>query len=181
MNLPNKLTLLRVALVPLYLLLLGLGATWCRVLALLVFVVAALTDLFDGRIARAAGLVTNFGKFMDPIADKLLVIPALVLMVQMAIVPAWMCIIFVAREFIISGLRLIAASRGTVIAAGVWGKLKTVAQLVAVALLTVPWPWAWLSALGMAWLYAATALTILSCAVYVWQGRALLSDLEDKP
>lgn len=175
MNLPNKLTLLRVALVPVYLAALAVRTPVSLRLALAVFIAAALTDLLDGRVARSRGQVTNFGKFMDPIADKLLVIPALVLMVEQGLVPAWVCIVFVAREFIVSGVRMVAAERGAVIAAGVWGKAKTVAQIVAVALLTV-------NLTGLRWLasaclYGATALTVVSCAAYLWGARDLVRDM----
>ena len=178
MNLPNRLTLLRIALVPVYLISLALGTPVARWLALGVFVAAALTDLFDGRVARARGQVTAFGKFMDPVADKLLVIPALVLMVEQGMVPAWVCIVFVAREFIVSGARLVAAERGVVIAAGVWGKAKTATQIVAIALLTVNL--AALRWLAAACLYGATALTLISCAVYLWEARGLLRETEGK-
>jgi len=172
MNLPNKLTLLRIALVPVYLILQAKNLSYS---ALAVFAVAALTDLLDGRLARARGQVTNFGKFMDPIADKLLVIPAMVLMVsQGGLVPAWVCIVCVAREFIVSGLRMVAAERGLVIPAGIWGKAKAAAQMVAIMLLTVNLPA--LGRLNAAVLYLATALTVLSCAQYMWDGRRVLKE-----
>jgi len=174
MNLPNKLTLLRIALTPVYLILQAQNRSFS---ALAVFAVAALTDLLDGRLARARGQVTNFGKFMDPIADKLLIIPAMVLMVsQNGLVPAWVCIVCVAREFIVSGLRMVAAERGVVIPAGQMGKVKTVAQMAAIMLLTVNLPsLGWLNA---AVLYLATALTVLSCAQYLWEGRHVLQEKE---
>jgi len=175
MNLPNKLTLFRVALMPVYLILYVLSFQWARWAALAVFFVAAMTDLVDGRLARMRNQVTNFGKFMDPIADKLLVIPALVLMTSKeGLVPAWICIVCVTREFVVSGLRLVATERGAVIPAGLLGKAKTVAQMTAVMMLTVN-----LQALGWlnaAALYLATALTVLSGALYVWDGRHLLKD-----
>jgi len=175
MNLPNKLTLFRVALAPVYLALQAAAPRWTAWAALAVFAVAALTDLLDGKLARARGQVTNFGKFMDPIADKLLVIPAMVLMVsQNGLIPAWVCIVCVAREFIVSGLRAVAAERGVVIAAGQWGKIKATAQMVAIMLLTVNLPaLGWLSA---ATLYVATALTVISCVQYMWGGRHVLRD-----
>ncbi|MCL2544409.1 MAG: CDP-diacylglycerol--glycerol-3-phosphate 3-phosphatidyltransferase [Clostridia bacterium] len=175
MNLPNKLTLLRIALVPVYLVLQAMDARWTAWAALAVFALAALTDLLDGKLARARGQVTNFGKFMDPIADKLLVIPAAVLMVsQGGLVPAWVCIVWVAREFVVSGLRMVAAERGVVIPAGQMGKVKAAAQMAAIMLLTVNLPWlGWLSAAA---LYLATALTVLSCAQYVWEGRYVLKE-----
>ena len=172
MNLPNKLTLLRIALTPVYLILQAQNRSFS---ALAVFAVAALTDLLDGRLARARGQVTNFGKFMDPIADKLLVIPAMVLMVsQGGLVPAWVCIVCVAREFLVSGLRMVAVERGVVIPAGPWGKAKTVAQMAAIMMLTVNLPaLGWLSAAA---LYLATALTALSCALYVRDGRHVIME-----
>ncbi len=175
MNLPNKLTLLRIALVPVYLILQSLNAQWVHWIALIVFFVAAMTDLIDGRLARARGLVTNFGKFMDPIADKLLVIPAAVLMVaQGQLMPVWMCIVWVAREFVVSGLRMVAVERGLVIPAGMWGKIKTVLQMIALMMLTVNLPG--LRVLTTIVLYAATLLTLVSAVLYVWEGRAVLRE-----
>lgn len=172
MNLPNRLTMIRIACVPVYLLLKAAQTPLCNVLALILFIFAALTDLFDGHIARSRGLVTNFGKFMDPIADKLLIIPALILMVAQGQVPAWVCILFVAREFIVSGLRLIAIEQRVVIAAGNLGKLKTVLQIIAVALLTVNLPaFFWLSQIA---LYASLLLALWSGIEYVYNGRHLL-------
>ena len=176
MNLPNKLTLLRIALVPVYLILMWAGgdAAWANVAALVVFAGASLTDLLDGKIARRRGLVTNFGKFMDPIADKLLTITAFIVMVDIARMPAWMCVIFVAREFVVSGLRLVAVEQGRVIAAGILGKVKTVLQMAAVMLLTLNVPF--LAVLTEVVLYAAVALTVWSMVDYVWQNRAVLSE-----
>ncbi len=127
MNLPNKLTLLRVALIPFFLLFIYLDAPFHFLLALLIFAAASITDALDGKIARARNLVTNFGKFLDPLADKALVLSALTVFVEldevnMGAIPL---IIIIAREFMVSGLRLIAADSGVVVAAGIWGKLKT--------------------------------------------------------
>lgn len=172
MNLPNKLTLVRIACVPVYLVLIAIGLPVTNVIGVVIFVFAALTDWLDGYIARKHNLVTNFGKFMDPIADKLLVIPAYILMVGQGRVPAWMCIVFVAREFIISGLRLVAAEQGVVIAAGKLGKAKTVFQMLSVLLLTL-----WMPALRpveLALLWIALILSVWSCGEYVYNGRALL-------
>lgn len=171
MNLPNKLTLVRIGCVPVYLVLMSIGTPTANVLAVVVFVFAALTDWLDGHIARSRNLVTNFGKFMDPIADKLLVIPALILMVGQGRVPAWVCIVFVAREFLVSGLRLIAAEQGVVIAAGKLGKAKTVFQILAVLLLTL-----WVPALYfLEWILLGIALvlSVWSCVEYLHNGRAL--------
>ena len=131
MNLPNKLTMLRVLLIPVFVVFLSCTPFWCQLVALAVFIFACLTDLFDGKIARARNLVTNFGKFADPIADKLLVMSGYVVLVAQARMPAWVCIVFLAREFMISGLRLVAAGMGNVISAGILGKIKTVTQMIA--------------------------------------------------
>ena len=168
LNLPNKLTLLRIALVPVYLLLLAAGL---NVPALLVFVVASLTDLLDGRIARANGLVTNFGKFMDPIADQLLTHTASIMLCAMGRLNVVACILFVAREFVVSGLRLVAVEQGRVIAAGMSGKIKTVLQMALVILLTVlP-----RNPLAPLLTLAAAFMTLYSMAEYVWQNRTVLS------
>ena len=132
MNLPNKLTILRTIMIPVFLIFLyipGLGMTG-DVLAAAIFVLASFTDLLDGKIARKYNLVTNFGKFMDPLADKLLVCSALIALVDLNRIPAWVVIIIIAREFIISGFRLIASDNGVVIAASYWGKFKTTFQII---------------------------------------------------
>ena len=131
MNLPNKLTMFRVILIPFFIFFIltdicGSASPW---IALAIFCVASLTDLLDGKIARKYNLVTNFGKFMDPLADKLLVCSALICMIGIGVLPAWFVIIIIAREFIISGFRLIASDSGVVIAASMWGKVKTVFQM----------------------------------------------------
>ncbi len=140
MNLPNRLTLFRIILVPVFVIFMlvntGLG-NWDNFIALVIFVVASLTDLLDGRIARKRNLITDFGKFMDPLADKLLVCSALLCLMSLGMVPAWGVIIIVAREFVISGFRLVAAEHQIVIAAGIWGKFKTVFQMVSVILFLV--------------------------------------------
>lgn len=136
MNLPNKLTIFRVILIPFFLVFLlvpGIPAgNW---IALGIFIVASLTDLLDGKIARKYNLVTNFGKFMDPLADKLLVCSALICLVTLAKIPAWIVIVIIAREFIISGFRLVASDNGVVIAASYWGKFKTTFQMVMICLM----------------------------------------------
>lgn len=136
MNLPNKLTMFRVILIPFFVLFMLVDITSMdKWIALTIFIVASLTDLLDGKIARKYNLVTNFGKFMDPLADKLLVCSALICLVEMAKLPAWMVIVIIAREFIISGFRLIASDNGVVIAASYWGKFKTTFQMVMICLL----------------------------------------------
>ena len=167
LNLPNKLTLLRIVLVPVYLVLLACG--W-DVLALIVFVAASLTDMLDGRIARSRHLVTNFGKFMDPIADKLLTHTAFIMLCSMGRLNVVACIIFIAREFVVSGLRLVAVEQGHVIAAGMSGKIKTVLQMALVMLLTVMSG----NLLTDLVMLVAAAMTLYSMGEYVWQNRAVL-------
>ena len=167
LNLPNKLTLLRIVLVPVYLVLLAFG--W-DILALIVFAAASLTDMLDGRIARGRHLVTNFGKFMDPIADKLLTHTAFIMLCSMGRLNVVACIIFIAREFVVSGLRLVAVEQGHVIAAGMSGKIKTVLQMALVMLLTITSG----NLLTDLVMLAAAAMTLYSMGEYVWQNRAVL-------
>ena len=115
MNLPNKLTMLRICMIPVFVIFALVQQQWAQYVALLIYIIACFTDLLDGKIARARGLVTNFGKFADPIADKLLVMSALIILVESGRMASWVCIVMLAREFIISGFRLVAAGNGTVI------------------------------------------------------------------
>ncbi len=143
MNLPNKLTLLRVVLIPVFVVLLLLEGgqnDTLRIAALIVFCFASFTDFLDGQIARRNNLVTNFGKFMDPLADKLLVCSALICMIELGQLPSWYVLTVIAREFIISGFRLVAADNGIVIAASWWGKFKTTFQMFTVILLILNIP-----------------------------------------
>ena len=173
MNLPNRLTLLRIALVPVYLLLLWLPAY--KELALLVFAAASLTDFFDGRIARKHGLITNFGKFMDPIADKLLTHTAFIMLTAMGRLNVVACILFIAREFVVSGLRLVAVEQGRVIAAGMSGKVKTVLQMALVMVLTARLQiGSGLFSLTGLLTLATAVMTLYSMVEYVWQNRAVL-------
>ena len=131
MNLPNKITCMRVILIPFFVFfMLASFIPYHNYIALGIFIVASITDAIDGKLARKLNLVTNFGKFMDPLADKLLVCSALICFVELNVMPAWVVIIIISREFIISGFRLVASDAGIVIAAGWWGKCKTVAQMV---------------------------------------------------
>ncbi|WP_163192661.1 CDP-diacylglycerol--glycerol-3-phosphate 3-phosphatidyltransferase [Clostridium thermarum] len=133
MNLANKLTVLRIFLVPLFLIFIAIrDIPYGSIMATLVFIIAALTDKLDGYIARSRNQITKFGKFLDPLADKLLVTAALISLVEYRIIPAWPAVIIIAREFAVSGLRTIAASEGLVIAASWWGKIKTVIQIIAI-------------------------------------------------
>ena len=135
MNLPNKLTVLRAIMIPFFLVFLYIEQPWSKWVALGIFIAASLTDMLDGQIARKRNLVTNFGKFMDPLADKLLVCSALIALSDMGKIPAWIIIIIISRDFIISGFRLVAAEKGVVIAAGWLGKIKTALQMVMVCFL----------------------------------------------
>ena len=140
MNTPNKLTLLRIVLVPVFVVVLYLNFPYNNLVALAVFILASLTDLLDGKIARKYHLVTDFGKFMDPIADKLLVTAALLVFVDWHMMPAWVAIVVIAREFIVSALRLVAASNGRVIAAGWSGKVKTASTMVCICVMLLGLP-----------------------------------------
>lgn len=138
MNLANKLTLLRMILVPIFLIFIVVkGIPYSTFIATFIFVIASATDKLDGYIARSRNQITNFGKFMDPLADKLLVTAALISLVEYSVVPSWAAIIIIAREFAVSGLRTLAAAEGKVIAASWWGKIKTVIQIVAIILLLI--------------------------------------------
>ena len=177
MNLPNKLTVLRICMIPFFVAALhyenGADQTM-RIIANVIFITASLTDLLDGKIARKYGLVTNFGKFMDPLADKLLVCSALICLIQLGQLPAWVVIVIISREFIISGFRLVAADNGIVIAASYWGKFKTVFQMTAVVLLIFNIPP--LSVLTSAVLWIAVILTVVSLVDYVAKNIKVLTE-----
>lgn len=163
MNLPNKLTILRVFLVPIFVIfmLTNLGGQYNNWISLVIFVAASLTDLLDGYLARKNNLVTNFGKFMDPLADKLLVCSALICLMAIDRVPAWMVLVIISREFIISGFRLVASDAGVVIAASYWGKFKTISQIVMIIALLIEFPYAFV----FSWI--AVILTIVSLVDYM--------------
>lgn len=178
MNLPNRITLIRIVLVPLFLAAVlyrhPLGA-W---VAAVVFVVAAATDGVDGYLARRTGQVTKLGKFMDPLADKLLISAALIALVELGTLSSWVAILIIGRELAVTGLRAIAAAEGVVIAAARSGKLKTVLQSVAIVLVilesAVPWLWVhWLAEVGMA---LAVILTVYSGVEYFWRWRASIKE-----
>ena len=169
MNLPNKLTVLRTALIPVFLVFLYTDF-WGKAnayIAVAVFVIASLTDLLDRKIARKYNLVTNFGKFMDPLADKLLVCSALIALVGLGKVPAWIVIIIIAREFIISGLRLVASDSGVVIAASYWGKFKTTFQMAMIIGLILNPPIPYMDVINQVLIYIALILTIISMIDYI--------------
>ena len=176
MNLPNKLTIIRVCLIPFFVaaLLFDHGNNYTmRIVANVLFIVASLTDLFDGKIARKYNLVTNFGKFMDPLADKLLVCSALICLIELGQLPAWVVIIII-REFIISGFRLVAADNGVVIAASYWGKFKTTFQMAAVILMIFNIPA--LTLVTNIVVVIAVALTIISLVDYVAKNIKILTE-----
>jgi len=174
MNLPNKLTILRVVLVPVFVIFMHIPGEWGRWAALAVFIIASLTDTADGYIARKYNLVTDFGKFMDPLADKLLVSAAMICLIIKGLLPAWIVIVIISREFIISGFRLIAAEKGIVIAASWWGKIKTVVQMVMICALLINAGAAWFRALEQILIYAALILTIVSLVDYIIKNRGVL-------
>ena len=145
-----------------------------RIVADVIFIVASLTDLLDGKIARKYHLVTNFGKFMDPLADKLLVCSALICLIELGQIPAWVVIIIISREFIISGFRLVASDNGVVIAASYWGKFKTVFQMTAVILLILNLEPLKLVADIVLWI--AVALTVSSLADYIYKNHKVLTE-----
>lgn len=198
MNLPNKLTVFRVILiVPFVLFLMGSFRewSWCMKLfggakvsaefaALAIFVAASLTDLLDGKIARKYNLVTNFGKFMDPLADKLLVCAAMIVLVEMGRIPSWVVLIIISREFIISGFRLIASDNGVVIAASYWGKFKTTFQMVMICMMIVedaPFLNAfgngnWFAAATDVMMWIALALTVISLIDYLVKNKEVMKD-----
>ena len=167
MNLPNKLTIARVIMIPLFLICLYLNIGCGKYIAVGIFILASLTDLLDGKIARKYNLVTNFGKFMDPLADKLLVCSALIALVDLERIAAWIVIIIIAREFIISGFRLVASDNGVVIAASYWGKFKTTFQMIMIILLVLDLPFKYMNIINMAVVYIALALTVISLIDYI--------------
>lgn len=175
MNLPNKLTMFRVILIPFFILFLSVPITaYDKWIALAIFIIASITDLLDGKIARKYNLVTNFGKFMDPIADKLLVCSALICLVALNKIPSWMVIVIIAREFIISGFRLIAVDNGVVIAASYWAKFKTTFQMIAVCLLIADIAYLQIFTQIIVWI--AVILTIVSLIDYLFKNKAVMKE-----
>ena len=177
MNLANKLTMIRIFLVPIFLIFMAVkGIPYGKELATIVFIIASLTDKLDGYVARSRNQITNFGKFMDPLADKLLVTAALVSLVELQIVPSWVAMIIIAREFAVSGLRTIAASDGKVIAASKWGKLKTVIQIVAIitALINLSYANTILNTLTNTFMAGAVIITIISGVDYFVKNKGTI-------
>ncbi len=196
MNLPNKLTIFRVILIlPFVLVLLGsfqgwgwyqslfgTDTVWAEYIALAIFIIASLTDLLDGKIARKYNLVTNFGKFMDPLADKLLVCAAMIVLVEMGRIPSWVVSVIISREFIISGFRLIASDNGVVIAASYWGKFKTTFQMVMICMMIVkdaPFLAGGVEYFELATdiiMWIALALTVISLVDYLVKNKDVMKD-----
>ncbi len=179
MNLANKLTMFRIILIPFFLLALYLlPFPWGRYIGVALFIVAALTDFADGYIARKYKMITNFGKFMDPLADKMLVGAALIYLTESQIVPAWATVVIISREFLISGFRLIAAEKGQVIAAGFWGKVKTAFTLVALPVLLLPLSLdhIFMPTVNLILIFFMVLLTVLSAADYLAKNKGVLKE-----
>ena len=175
MNLPNKLTMARVIMIPFFVIfmLTGWGGEASKWISLAIFIVASITDFLDGKIARKYNLVTNFGKFMDPLADKLLVCAAMICLMDLDRLPSWIVIIIISREFIISGFRLIAADNGIVIAASWWGKAKTISQMIMIILLVADFGGVF-DIIGQVMIYLALVLTVVSLVDYIAKNKQVL-------
>jgi CDP-diacylglycerol--glycerol-3-phosphate 3-phosphatidyltransferase len=173
MNLPNQLTIFRCILIIPFVILLMNGFD---LISLAIFIIASLTDLADGKIARKYNLVTNFGKFMDPLADKLLVCSALIILIQLGRIPAWVVLIIIAREFIISGFRLVASDNGVVIAASYWGKFKTTFQMIMVCLMLANF--AFLQIVTDIVMWISLVLTVVSLVDYLWKNKSVMNDVK---
>lgn len=175
MNLPNKITITRVFMIPIFLIIyLNSSIPEGNYIAAAIFIIACLTDALDGFIARKYHLITNFGKFADPLADKLLVCSALICFVELKLVPAWIIIIIISREFIISGFRLVASDNGVVIAASTIAKFKTTAQMIMCILLIVNFNHTVFNSLEQIFIYLSLVLTIVSLAEYLYKNRSVL-------
>ena len=176
MNLPNKLTILRVIMIPFFVffLLSGVGGSASKWIALVIFAAASITDTLDGYIARRDNLITDFGKFMDPLADKLLVCSAMICLIPMGKLSAWIVIIIIAREFIISGFRLVASDNGIVIAASYWGKFKTVSQIAMIIVLIADFGGIF-DVIGTVLIWVSLILTIVSLIDYVAKNVEVLT------
>ena len=184
LNLPNKLTLLRVCMIPFFVVFARMSAFWAQCVAVGIYALACVTDTLDGHIARSRNLITDFGKFMDPIADKLLVMSALVVLTAQGRMPDWVCILMLAREFLVSGFRLVAVENGRVTVAGPLGKLKTVFQMIATIALMLLVPVegdALLGPVGVTLanvlMYIALALTVVSGADYLIRNKDCIKDM----
>ena len=177
MNLPNKLTVLRVLMVPFFVafMLYPMAGSASKYIALVLFCVASFTDFLDGYLARKHNLVTNFGKFMDPLADKLLVCSALICLSSTGQLATWIVLVIIAREFIISGFRLVASDNGIVIAASYWGKFKTVSHMAMIILLILDLQNPVFGVVTAVVVWVGVALTIISLVDYVWKNKQVLT------
>lgn len=181
MNLPNKITIFRICMIPIFLFfLLVPQITYGHYIAAGIFIFAALSDALDGYLARKNNLITNFGKFMDPLADKLLVSSALIALVELNRIPSWIVIIIIAREFIISGFRLVASNNGIVIAASWWGKIKTNVQIIMCVMLTININNSIIKIFEQIFIYLSLVLTIVSLVDYMWKNRQVLKEKDIK-
>ena len=181
MNLPNKITIFRISMIPIFLFfLLVPQITYGHYIAAGIFIFAALSDALDGYLARKNNLITNFGKFMDPLADKLLVSSALIALVELNRIPSWIVIIIIAREFIISGFRLVASNNGIVIAASWWGKIKTNVQIIMCVMLTININNSIIKIFEQIFIYLSLVLTIVSLVDYMWKNRQVLKEKDIK-
>ena len=180
MNLANKITLARVLLIPIFMIVLFSNFTYSNYIAALIFTIAAATDALDGYIARSRDQITTFGKFIDPLADKLLVSTALISMIQLGKVPAWIVVVITAREFTITGFRIIAASEGITIAASSLGKIKTISQLIAIiALLIDNYPFRLINfPFDTIMLYLSMIFTVISGIDYIYKNKHVLKSGE---
>ena len=176
MNLPNKLTILRILLIPVFVFFLMFDNSSIRIIPLIIFIAASLTDTLDGNIARKYNLITDFGKFMDPLADKLLVSSALMCFVEMNYISAWIVIIIIGREFLISGFRTLAASKNVTIAANKWGKIKTVFQMVLIIVILLDYarPIQLINKLINPLIIITVLLTLISAITYLVNNRNVI-------
>lgn len=174
MNLANKLTILRIILIPLFLLALYLlPDAYNELVAIVIFAVASTTDWLDGYIARTRNMITTFGKFMDPLADKLLVVTALIYFTEVGLLPAWVVIIIVARELLVSGFRILAVQKGVVIAASWWGKIKTATTMIMIIVLLIQWQNLVFNAIKTILVVATTVFTIISFIDYIIKNKGV--------
>lgn len=169
MNLPNKITVARIAMVPIFIWVVLSGIEHSRLLATLIFIIASVTDFLDGYLARKYELVTDFGKLMDPMADKIMVASALIALVQIGRISVWPVVIILAREFLITSFRSLAASKGLVIAASIWGKIKTNTQIFAIIILLLT-----NNPIGDIVLWISVIATILSAVDYIWKNKKVI-------
>lgn len=177
MNLPNKITIFRVFMIPLFVVFMMVEQiSYGRYIAAGIFILAAITDFLDGYIARKNNLITNFGKFMDPLADKLLVSSALICLVEVDLIPSWIVIIIIARDFIINGFRLIALDNGVVIAASWWGKVKTNVQIVMSVMLIINLNNAVMNVLEQVAIYLSLFFTVISLVDYIYKNIHVLHE-----